>query len=160
MRGASYQSEREYFIERMARRGMGFDVARLILRHANTYHRLAERECNGDDWQGGDTAIGIRCGTLVKCPMGLGKHAVRVGDCTECGVTDVAVNGHHYVTKSSVRMTQLERRIRELAARSSAELAVHFQGDPRGYEVRICPDCTCTSSNPSRAIVGVPTRSR
>lgn len=164
-----YQRERESFLISMAKYGMSADVARLILRHAQTYHRLSERECNGDDWCEGDTALAKRFGYLVPCPMSLGKHAIRIGACGECGVEDVRrewvsvspklarLMGHDYVTKSSVRMTQIERRIRQLAACVNVDdVAVHFQGDPRGWEVSICFHCTCTNSKRSQGCVGVP----
>lgn len=142
----SYQSLRESFIAAMAKHGMSVDVARLILRHAQTYHRLSERECNGDDWCEGDTALAKRMGYLVPCPK-ITKRPLP-GGCDECGVSNLALAwvsvspklarlmGHDYVTKSSVRMTQIERRINELVSRAG-EFHVGFQGDPRGWEVTI-----------------------
>ena len=135
-----YQRERESFLISMAKHGMSADVARLILRHAQTYHRLSERECNGDDWCEGNKAIAIKYGTLVRCPEGkrpqYAAAAVDAG-CSACGVANLAANGGHgYVTKSSVRMEQIERRINELVSRAG-EFHVGFQGDPRGWEVTI-----------------------
>ena len=124
-----YQREREEFLMRMGRIGMDAASARLILRHAQTYHRLSERECNGDDWCEGDTDRAKRWGYLVLCPL-KGKLA-----CT-CG-KEASEPTHHYVTRSSVRMAQLEKRINEVVSRAAGECKVGFQGDPRGYEVTI-----------------------
>lgn len=124
----SYQRERESFLLTMARHGMSADVARLILRHATTYQRLAERECNGDDEQSGN---------MVKCPMHLDRAVV--SSCGYCDARRIAgtVFVHGKVTRSSVRMTQIERRVRELVDCTNEPLRVEFQGDPRGYCVRI-----------------------
>lgn len=132
----SYQRERESFLLTMARYGMSADVARLILRHATTYQRLAERECNGDDWCEGDTKMAERYGMLVKCSESKVKgHGAM--PCATCGSPDVARQGHALVTRSSVRMTQIERRIRELVDCTNEPLRVEFQGDPRGYCIRV-----------------------
>ena len=139
----SYQYERDNFISRVAAWGIDANTARLILRHAQTYQRLSERECNGDDWQ---------IGALVKCPASIGKHAVRVGWCALCSVTDASL-GHDRVTRSSVRMDQIEARIRAICESGvTRSVQPEFQGDPRGYTVKLV-FLGVTS-------IGVPTRSR
>lgn len=45
---ASYQTEREDFIATMQVEGMPPEIARRIMRHANTIQRLNAAECNGD----------------------------------------------------------------------------------------------------------------
>lgn len=149
----SYQRERESFLITMARLGMSADIARLILRHATTHQRLAERECNGDDWHG---SLG-----LLPCP-----DDGKVGTwCKHCDAhvmgRDAALLVHGKVTRSSVRMTQIERRIRELVACAASDLAADFQGDPRGYCVRIVVPATRTQSGHGQpTIVSVPVRNR
>lgn len=44
----SYEMERENFLLAMQAEGMPPEIARRILRHANTYQRQAINECNGD----------------------------------------------------------------------------------------------------------------
>lgn len=49
-----YETERERFIVAMRDEGMSLDIAKRILRHANTIQRLAVVACNGDSpwlWQ-------------------------------------------------------------------------------------------------------------
>ena len=148
----SYQREREDFIAKMVRHGMSTATARLLLRHAQTYHRLSERECNGDDWCGGDSALAKRLGLLVRCPL-KGKLA-----CT-CGklASDAA---HQCVTRSSVRMAQIERRVGTILEFEGYvpnaphfKFAADFQGDPRGYVLKIA-----ITGQLARDAVGVPTR--
>lgn len=68
-----YQRDRDEFLSTLAREGVDAATARLILRHAQTYKRLAERECNGDDWQSDD---------LVPCPL---TNADPARFCRYCG---------------------------------------------------------------------------
>lgn len=44
----TYQAEREAFLLQMQAEGMTPEIARRILRHANTIQRLSAAECNGD----------------------------------------------------------------------------------------------------------------
>ena len=44
----SYQTERDDFIVRMATEGLPIYKTRKLLAYANTLHRLAEAQCNGD----------------------------------------------------------------------------------------------------------------
>ena len=48
MSAPSYAREREDFLVTMQAEGMHPDIARRILRHANTIQRLSVAECNGD----------------------------------------------------------------------------------------------------------------
>lgn len=48
MSAPSYAREREDFIAQMQAEGMPPEIARRILRHANTIQRLSAAECNGD----------------------------------------------------------------------------------------------------------------
>jgi hypothetical protein len=145
----SYQRERDQFIATMAKHGMHVDTARLILRHAQTYHRLSERECNGDDWQ---------INALVPCPEWRKRFS---GHCATCGVSNLAVaapaspryHGHSKVSRSSVRMGQIERRIAVLVE-ACGDMRPDFNGDPRGYTVRIL------TRGVAGPYIGVPTRSR
>lgn len=123
-----YQREREDFIARLARWGVSTDVARALLRAATTYHRLAERECNGDDWCHGDTERAKRWGYLVLCPF-KGKLACLCGKSAE-------ESTHHYVTRSSVQLDAIVRRLAKLRPESGLD-TIMFQDDPRGYEITV-----------------------
>lgn len=110
------------FIAAMQREGMPVSVARLILRHANTYQRLAVRECNGDDWQSGD---------LVPCPSD--ERA------PSCPICDGTHGRHDRVTRSSVRMGRCQALIQQIVADvwAPVKYPVVFSGDPRGACVRL-----------------------
>ena len=152
-----YQRERDEFIATMARLGMSADTARLVLRHATTHHRLSERECNGTDWE---------IGALLPCPMRAKQDSVMT--CIVCGKGS-GKGMHERVTKSSVRMEQIEARITKLVSEALqvapyvgatpvARFAADFQGDPRGYTVRIRVTPLFGESDRYRQGIGVPVR--
>jgi len=47
----SRQRDRDEFIGLMVQEGVPVTVARTLIRHGAKLHRLAERECNGTDWE-------------------------------------------------------------------------------------------------------------
>lgn len=139
----SYQRERDLFIARATRIGVPIDIVRALLRAATTHHRLSERECNGDDWCEGDTARAKRIGLLVDCPNAAMRSEAW---CPVCSARN-ASEGHDLVTRSSVAMERLEGRLRKLMLPSG--VSVDFQGDPRGYTVRLVYDN-------NQHVIGVP----
>ena len=94
------------------------DAARLLLRHAKTHGNLAEAECNGHPWQ------------YMSPPVGCSREAWNV-------MVNKAQAKHEAQVEK--RQAQVERRMREVCA--ACGLSANFQGDPRGYTVKIAfPD--------------------
>lgn len=109
----SYQKERERFIAQMSSK-LSLTEILYLLKSANTYQRLAVRECNGDD--------DLR-NEFTACP--LRKNEIK-GICI-CDGTEK----HERVTKSAAKMYRLEQRLRDLFG-----ARVEFQGDPRGCTLK------------------------
>lgn len=131
----SRQKDRDEFIALMTREGVPVDVARTLMRHAATLHRLAERECNGDDWQ-----LGYPLG-LTGCPEApagaFNGNGVYIGPptgdrwCATCGNK----GDHGHVSRSSVKVARLERRVAEMV--NPLGLVPDFSGDPRGAVLKL-----------------------
>ena len=139
---SSYQTWRDEFVAAASKQGLPLETVQKLLRSAQTYQRLAERECNGEDWQ---TGWG-----LVACPN-TGCSMER-DYCPYCGTVQRAED-HTRVTLSSLRMHRLEQR---WAKQLPAGFSLSWSGDPRGAVCRLlCPD---GSSNGWGDGLAVPTR--
>lgn len=109
----SQQREREDFLIRLVREFPARPahevqrIARLLLRHAKTHHRIAEALCNGALEAGGP---GLPIDYVNR------RQAEHAAWCEK-------------------RSAQLERRIAEVCAELGC--SVSFSGDPRGYTVRL-----------------------
>jgi hypothetical protein len=136
----TYQRDRDDFIARMAKRGHSVDLARKLLRYATTLHRLAESECNGDDWQ---------TGRLVPCP----------GDGTKdswCGLCGGEDGKHDKITLSSLRDEQCAARVRKALVGTGIEPV--FNGDPRGTVFKLKVPGDSGNDWGGEGLVCVPTR--
>ena len=124
--------ERDEFVSIMTRElssmsyGEAVSFARAMMRASATLHRLAERECNGTDWE---------YGMLVPCPKAdpnsYNRQGVYIGPavqgwCPECGET----NGHGRITASQAKIARTEARVTKTCAKYG--ITPHFSGDPRG----------------------------
>lgn len=113
--------ERDRFLTLMESEGMSRDIARRILRHANTVQRLAAAECNGV-WPYSNTSVAQLCKS--SCGNMLASRALVRGVCPAC---------------------RAERLIREWCARATTDKDVRsfrefipvFSGDPRGACVKL-----------------------
>lgn len=115
----SYQQERDQFVARMAKEGLPLGVTERLLRAATTLNRLAELACSSE------AADRDR----VMCPAALKK-----GPCLCDGTTGQAEHGT--IPRIRLQDWQAEQRvIKSLPAGWSAD----FQGDPRGYVLRVIP---------------------
>ena len=142
----SYQHDRDEFIHETTKRGLPLTVVEALLRAATTLHRLAERECNGDDWVTGD---------LVPCP----DEADPVNAyCPTCSGTK---GEHGRVSVSSVRVARTMRRLERLMRQQApARFGLVHSGDPRGAMLKLTlPDGAtndwgrtgwCVPSRPAR----------
>lgn len=124
--------ERNEFLEIAASEGLPGSTARKLMRYSTTLQRLAEAECNGDDWRdehGPRHYVNIsEPGPMVtKC----GENLVTAEN------TPAKVRSSKYwgrVTCSSCRSVRLE----EIARRTvPAGFTVLTQGDPRGAVLKI-----------------------
>lgn len=109
------QRWRDEFIGEAVQAGLTVADARLILSKAKTLQRLSEAQCNGD-WPADngerETAECPRCGSFWH-PSAISK---RTGRCVECRVQD---------------------RVRSIVGRYAPVIQADFQGDPRGYVVKL-----------------------
>ena len=115
----SRQEERDRFIAQAALAGLPVDVARKVLRHAATIQRCAELECSSE-WADRDR---------VQCP------GVKKSELCICDYEYTAPGQHEDVTRVARTSQQRENNIRALLAPYGLE--ARFQGDPRGWCVRI-----------------------
>ena len=107
----SKQSERERFLIQASEAGLPYDVARKVLRYAATIQRLAEAQCNGD-WPCDNGERKVKA-----CPKCAGLWAPSVFRrelCPDCR--------HENLMRVALLPYGLEP---------------VFQGDPRGWCVRI-----------------------
>lgn len=122
----SYQKDRNEFLAVAQRNGITCDQARSLLRYAQTLKRLAETECNGDDWQ---------TGNLQPCPN-VGKEGAW---CPTCAGKD---GYHSQVSASSLKESRIEKRAKALLQECGVK-EYQINGDPRGVILKIkLPDGT------------------
>lgn len=116
------QSDRDEFLIIMAQEGVPLDVTRALMRAATTLHRLAEAECNGDDWRDPKGPWHYRAEKDVPTAS-CGDESGRV------------VMAWTRVTCSSCKGRRIEQRVSELCAKHG--LKPVFNGDPRGAVLKI-----------------------
>lgn len=116
----SYQKDREEFISIMRTEGMEEHTARVLMRHGSTLQRLAEAECNGDDWRDD------------RGP----RHKLSTLDRAFCGEEEPKRLAKHWpnVTCSTCRSLRLEQIVAEKLPKG---FGVKTQGDPRGAVLKI-----------------------
>lgn len=133
----SYQHERDQFIARMTREGLPLDVIERLLRSATTLQRLAELACSSE------AADRDR----IDCPASpLHRYHVRIDGVVtprECPrkvtgpcLCDDPNNGHTDIPRIRLQEYQTEQRV---IKSMPADWAADFQGDPRGYVLRVIP---------------------
>ena len=131
----SHQRDREEFVALMTKEGVPLRVIQALMRASTTLHRLAERECNGDDWT-------VRA--LVPCPEApkgtFNRQGVYIEPadsverdvwCSVCGEK----GKHARVTASTVKAGQVEQRVQALC--KAHGLTPVFNGDPRGAVLKV-----------------------
>jgi len=129
----SYSKQRESFLVAMANKGIELDIARSILRNANTIQRLSTAECNGD------------------YPCDNGERKVR--ECSKCQSGYVPSSLNKAGICPNCRAAQ-----RIVTLLSGLPIMAIFQGDPRGACVRIADyDPNVNDESQHRGIY-VPTR--
>jgi hypothetical protein len=122
----SYQHDRDQFIVRMTREGLPFEVIARLLRAATTLQRLAELACSSEAADRDRIACPASCGYLS------GKPKKPSGPC----ICDRSDDFHQSIPRIRLQEWQTEQRIvKSLPAGWSAD----FQGDPRGYVLRVIP---------------------
>ena len=121
------QKEREEFVAVMAREVplMDLDDVRRLMRAATTLHRLAEAECNGDDWRDEH-----------------GPRHFRATDNRDKAVCGEAWDGAvmtwrrwNRVTCSNCKAWRVEQRVKALCAQYG--VVPVFNGDPRGAVLKL-----------------------
>lgn len=145
----SYQNERDQFVSRMGQEGLPYPITSTLLRAATTKQRYAEMLCSSE------AADRDR----VLCPadtQGLqGRPRRPSGPCI--------CNGPGDTHESVPRIAVLDARIKaRLVALMPAGWALDFQGDPRGYVLRVIPP-SYAERNRDRDVhnldsIGVPAR--
>lgn len=163
----TYQTERENFLLAMQREGMAPDVARKILRYANTVQRCAAAECNGDwPYDNGERTVK----PCARCQSGCVPAALRSGLCPSCRAEDAITKlcgqscgncgrpssctwptgcgACHWV--DPIEQTRLTR--------NAPVFVPHFQGDPRGCCVKIAVPSGKSDAWGEPAAICVPTR--
>ena len=130
----SRQKDREEFIALATKEGVPFSAAQKLMRYAATLHRLAERECNGTDWE-----LGYPMGLTI-CPDAppgaFNGRGVYVGPptggyCPTCGSS----KDHGQIAKSQVEASRIERQVTALC--QPLKIVPDFSGDPRGAVLKL-----------------------
>ena len=125
------QRERDEFIALMTQEGVPVEVARTLMRHAATLHRVAELECSSE-------AADL---DRVKCPQD-GKLVLENGGtvlgpclCRDYGSWSDETRQHGTVPRIAVREVRHQRRV-ETLLKPYGILPV-FNGDPRGAVLKL-----------------------
>ena len=124
--------ERDEFLTIAEAEGLPESIARKLMRYATTLQRLAEAECNGDDWRD------------ERGP----RHYVNISEPgpmqTKCGESLVTPENVPAKVRSSKRWSAVtcstcrSMRLEEIARRAvPAGFEVLTQGDPRGAFLKI-----------------------
>lgn len=124
----SRQRDRDEFIALMTQEGVPVGVARTLMRHAATLHRLAELACSSE----------VADRDRVPCPSRLrGKPGTCL--CRDYSTYDDDAGGptnpHGTVPRYAVREEALRARLTKLLARY--RVAPVFSDDPRGAVVKL-----------------------
>jgi hypothetical protein len=130
----SYQRERDAFIARMSSEGLPLDVITKLLAAATTLNRYVKLACSSE------SADRDR----VPCPRG-DRHG-RMTSLARKGSTECLCDydhsnpdaPHQTVPRFRVREANVERRIKRVTELVPG-WSVRFQGDPRGYVLRVIP---------------------
>lgn len=127
----TYEADRATFIEQMHAEGMDREVARRILRWANTYQRLAVLDCNGD------RRPYVSCPGESPCPHGVVPSPSLCAVCTPC-LCDGRFwtpPGHEKIPPVVIEQARAERMIRAWCDKAT---------DAFEARVETCkPDCPC-----------------
>lgn len=132
----SYQTERDQFIATMTREGLDLETIRALLRGATTLQRYAELACSSE------AADRDR----VECPRALAEReyackpiaeAVKAFERYPC-LCDYHEGLHRTIPRITLQGDRLERRI-TAKVKASEGWDTDFQGDPRGYVLRVIP---------------------
>ena len=116
----SRQRERDAFIALMAREGLDVDQSRALLRAAATLQRIAELECSSE---------AADC-DRVPCPaIASDKYEC----CCDFGYQEEGKHGD--TPRVTAKSKRIEYRIRKMLEPTGVRAS--FQGDPRGYVVKI-----------------------
>lgn len=144
----TYQQERDHFIAQLTRESglpahQAVDLARQLLRHATTLHRLAEAQCNGD-WPADN---GER--KVIPCPL-----------CESSWVPSAITGGHlaqlawklaggakaprpawclNPIETKACPDCRTAARVTELLADMVPAYKADFSGDPRGCVLKLYP---------------------
>jgi hypothetical protein len=118
----SAQRDRDEFIAIATQEGLPLDVARILMRHAKTLHRIAELQCSSE------AADRDR----VHCP---GPDFIAPGRSPDCLCRDYGSYDDERKQHGTVpRINVQERRLERLVMRALKPYNVEpvFNGDPRG----------------------------
>jgi hypothetical protein len=126
----NYQREREEFIARVVAAGLSFETTVKILRGAATHQRCSEMSCDNEYY----------CNVVER-------------NCARC--TDHAVDPPKGKVSTCPAHRAEDRMTKALAG---TEWQVGFQGDPRGYTVRLWAPGTTPNPDSSSGYYGVPAR--
>lgn len=145
----SYVKERDEFISIMTGEGLSLEVTRKLLRYAQTLHRLAVAQCNGDWPYNGDrdrpNALKSACAMCDAHGKVEGSNA-ECGECSGSGWTwhrDVKADERHdrrYTVCPKCEASGVSRS----AMRWSAWQVLSNPDNPKDKvrtRERICPDC-------------------
>ena len=158
------QREREDFLITMQAEGMHPDIARRILRHANTIQRLAVLACSSEAADRDQVRCPGSAGCLCRdygsykqaeCPAFHDDPSPCLLTPSACAVEHVHRGEHGTVPRYLVREARAQRHISALCGRLG--IIPKFQGDPRGACVQLTVPSGKTDDM-GRTGVCVPTR--
>ena len=126
----SKQSERERFIAILAGEGIDYQTAQLLLRHGATLQRVAEAQCNGDwPYDNGERKV-IPCS---RCEAGCAPSAMRRDHTAPkmCGPGETMARWIPLICPDC----RVSDRVKAICA--PLRIVPDFQGDPRGYVLKL-----------------------
>lgn len=135
----SYQRDRDDFIVRMTMEGLDWRIIAQLLRSATTLNRYAELACSSEAADKdrvpcpASTTISRKIGGTVR---DLPRKASGACLCDDYPAGSHAAGKHSTIPRITVKGDRLEKRV--IAAMPEG-WAADFQGDPRGYVLRVLP---------------------
>jgi hypothetical protein len=131
----SYRKERDQFIVRMTTEGLPLDITQSLLRAATTLQRLAELSCSSEAADRDRINCPRKTAEKLHYSTKRIEASVKLARRFPC-LCDRPTEGHETIPRIRLQEHRIEERLK---ATMPEGWMVDFQGDPRGYVLRVIP---------------------